>query len=115
MATITPQTQATSNVPGLALNMVAVTAAGDEVVLDGNPVILVRNGHATLPRTVTLDSQLATPPEGAAAADLAIVIPAGKLQRIGPLNRKAWANVNGRIALAYSDSGADLTIGAYKG
>lgn len=116
MANITPQRIVFP--PGLELTtasyLVAVAAGGDIVLNnDGNVVfIIVRNTHATLARTVTIDDSISVGPEGAQAfdADVDITINALKEKWFGKL---ILGRFTASVALTYSDAGADLLIGAF--
>lgn len=113
MATIAPQTKTGLD---LAMTMAAAAAGGDQVAnARGSVVVVVRNAHATLPRTVTLNSYQSTKLQGVGQLDHAVVVAAGKVALVGPLDKQAWNNPAGRVELAYSDSAADLTVGAYQG
>lgn len=116
MANITPQQIVFP--PGLevitASHFVAVTAGGDVVLNnDGNAMfIVIRNAHATLPRTVTIDDSVSVGPAGAQAfdADVDVVVTALRERWIGKLSPQRFT---ASVALTYSDAGADLLIGAF--
>lgn len=115
MATITPQNKTGLN---LALTYVAAAGAGDQVVNSkGSTVIVVRNDHATLTRTVTLNSYAdVSKRQGVGQTDLVLTLAAaGGTHICGPLDKAAWNNPQGRVELAYSDSGADIKVAAYQG
>lgn len=99
---------------GLASALAAAAAAGDSFANDGKRFLYVKNGHATLSRTVTLASQLPAGaiPQGAAAANLAVVVPALGERMIGPFDPGAFNDANGRVVATYSTE-ADLTVGAF--
>lgn len=101
--------------PGLTTPaFVAVTAAGDVVAPNNGATtfIVIRNAHATLTRTVTIDDSVSVGPAGAQAfdADVDIVIPALGEKWFGLLPTGRFTT---SIVLTYSDSGADLTIAAF--
>lgn len=95
----------------------AAAAGGDSFPLDGakKNFFRVKNAHAVNPRTVTIASQLpaGAVPEGAAAANLVVVVPALKDYMVGPVDPIAYRDANGRAVVTYSDAAADLTVGAY--
>lgn len=93
----------------------AAAAGGDAFALDGTKktFLRVKNANAAS-RTVTIASQLpaGAVPEGAAAANLAVVVTGLKDFFIGPIDPVAYRDANGRAVVTYSTE-ADLTVGAY--
>ena len=99
---------------GLNPALAAASAGGDAFPNTGRVFLRVKNGHATIARTVTLASQLppgAVPP-GAVKTDLAVVVPALGERWIGPLDPASFNDSNGRVVATY-DTEADLTVGAF--
>lgn len=112
MATLSVQTKSALALVG---NMAAAASGGDEVPnANGRTVLVIANRHASAARTVTLTSTRTKLAQGTAASNLATVIAAGKVAVIGPLDKASWNNVSGRVALSYSDSAADIFVGAYE-
>jgi len=99
---------------GLNPALAAASAGGDAFPNTGRAFLRVKNGHATLARTVTVASQLpvgAIPP-GAVKTDLAVAVPALSERWIGPLDPASFNDSNGRVVATY-DTEADLTVGAF--
>lgn len=97
--------------------LVAVAAGGDMIPnYTGKELIVLRNSHATLSRTITFDSVQAC--NYGSDHNLAITIPGSAtpvnriIQLPTPVSR--WKDTNGKVAITYSDSGADITIGVFK-
>lgn len=107
MATLTPQSVART---GLTPTFAAADVAGDEFVNDGNTLLHVKNGDAAS-KTVTVASQVSSPPVGTAATDLAITIPAGEERMIGPLPKSAFDDANGKVQVTY-DAVTSVTVAA---
>lgn len=110
MATLTLQTIIRA---GLDATLAAAAAGGDAFANDGRVFFRAKNAHGSASRTVTFASQIASAsvPEGAASANLAVVVPAGKDYMIGPFDPAGWNDANGRVVVTYS-SEADLTVAA---
>lgn len=94
--------------------LVAATAGGDSILsYDGKQFLIVNNAHATLSRTITLDSQEDCNQEF--DHDLAVVIPALETHLIkAPPPPARWKDSGDKLQITYSDAGADITIGAFK-
>lgn len=92
----------------------AAAAAGDAFANTGKQFLRVINGSGAATRTVTIVSQLASAsiPQGAAAANLAVVVPISGEKWIGPFDPAAFNDANGRVVFTYSTE-ADLTVAAY--
>lgn len=113
MATLTV---VTPDITGELTTLVAAAAGGDTFANTGSEYLVVRNAHATLARTVTIDSP-ATCSFGLAANaahDAAIVIAALTQQTIGPFPVGRFNTGAGMVVITYSDSAADLTVGVMK-
>jgi hypothetical protein len=101
---------------GVTLTFNAAAAGGDTMLNENKrTILLVRNAHATLPRTVTVAAvTTARPAAGSfpdqAVSDLAVVVPALSTAAIGPLPAAFNHATTKRLALSYSDAGADLSI-----
>ncbi len=116
MATVSP----VASVPGggVVLADTAAASGGDVVPNDRNNVfILVKNGHASATRTVTVAAQ--TTHRGASdgfpamtLSNAQVTVAAQGQQIIGPFPN-AFNNGSGQLALTYSDSGADITIAPF--
>ena len=111
MATLTVLTIARA---GLDATLAAAASGGDAFPNDGRRFLRVKNGHATLSRTVTIASQLPAGaiPQGSVKTDLAVVVPALKDYFIGPFDPASFNDANGRVVVTY-DTEADLTVGAF--
>lgn len=110
MATLT--SLGTTSINGLKLGaLAAATPAGDDFVNNGRSLLILTNGHATDPRTVTIQA-VKYCDTGAVQHDQEIVIPALKTWYVYAFNPKVW-NANGteKVSLTYSDSAADITVG----
>jgi hypothetical protein len=99
---------------GLNPALAAAAAGGDAFPNTGRAFLRVKNAHATVARTVTGVSQLPAGaiPQGAAKADVAVVVPALAERWIGPFDPASFNDANGRVVVTY-DTEADLTVGAY--
>jgi hypothetical protein len=98
---------------GAVETLVAAASGGDTVqTLTRQDFLIVKNSNATLPRTVTLNSQ-ETCNQGS-DHDLAIVVAALTTQLIKPpAPATRWKDTNGAMQIAYSAAAADLTVGAF--
>lgn len=96
--------------------LAAAAAGGDSFALTATKktFLRVKNANVGAARTVTIASQLPAGaiPEGAAAANIAVVVGASKDFMIGPIDPTAYRDANGRAVVTYSTE-ADLTVGAY--
>jgi hypothetical protein len=94
-----------------ATTLAAAAAGGDSFANDGKRFLRVKNGHATLSRTVTIAAQIpvGAVPQGAVKTDLAVVVPALKEYLIGPFDPAGFNDANGRVVVTYSTE-ADLTV-----
>lgn len=84
---------------------VAAAAGGDTV--EAGAILVVTNAHATLPRTVTLVTPQVVDGD-LAVADRAVVVAALTSEFIRVPS--SYKNEDGRVAVTYSDSAADLTV-----
>jgi len=110
MATLTKNAFTT----GSAVEALVAAAAGGDTVptLDRKDFIVVKNTHATLSRTVTLNSQEAC--NQGSDHDLAIAVAALTTRFIKPpAPGTRWKDVSGNLQMTYSDSAADLTVGVF--
>ena len=98
--------------------LVAAAAGGDTVLTyDSKDFLVIRNGHATLPRTLTIVNQEVD--SHGHDTDVAIVITAVTTRIVEPSQLPGGATrfkeaVTGSLQLTYSDSAADITIGAFR-
>lgn len=92
----------------------AASAGGDSFANNGKRFLRVINANGAATRTVTIASQLAAAaiPQGAAASNLAVVVPISGEKWIGPFDPASFNDANGRVVFTYS-SEADLTVAAY--
>jgi hypothetical protein len=86
-------------------------AGGDLIPNNGKTILLIRNGHATLPRTVTIPTPATH--RGLAVADLSVAVPAQGHRLMGPFEQGLFDNEAGQVQMTYTDSGADLTFGVF--
>jgi hypothetical protein len=112
MATLSVQTK---SAVGKSFSLAAATSGGDVVPnTDGGVVVLVQNADASA-KTVTVKSYYAaTPPAGTAKTDLAVVVAAGEVAKIGPLDAQTWNNSSAQVELTYS-AVTNVKVAAYKG
>ena len=112
MATLTVQTGTSA---GVALTFNTAAAGGDEVPnTDGTTVLLLRNGHATNPRTITIATP-ETRDSNLAVADRAITVAALTTTVVTDLNPTHYTkSTTGRMALTNTDSAADITVACFK-
>ncbi len=105
-------TLATPTQAGTAYAMTAAASGGDTFANSGREFVLVRNDHATDPRTVTFDAPGTCDFELAAHAnhDLAVVVVAQTQEMIGPFSLTRFNDASGLVHVTYSDAAADLTI-----
>jgi predicted transcriptional regulator len=112
MATLSVQTKS-----GVAksLSLANANSGGDVVPNDdGGVVIMVQNGDASS-KTVTVKSYFPNAiPEGLAKSDLAVVVAAGEVAKIGPLSAAPWNNASKQVELTYS-AVTSVKVAAYKG
>lgn len=98
---------------GAVATPVAASAGGDTFANDGKVYLRVKNAHATLPRTVTVDAP-GTCDFGAAAHaahDSVRVVAALTEVEIGPFPVDQFSATG---AVSYSDSAADLSVSAVR-
>jgi hypothetical protein len=99
-----------------AAELVAANAGGDTVSPGKTVILRVANGHATNPRTVTINDPNTPAPAGATAfnADLAVVV-AALTEAFIPVPADRFADpADGLAHVSYSNSAADLTVAAYR-
>lgn len=89
----------------------AAAAGGDKFANTGQELVLVKNGHGTDPRTVTLD--IRTTVDGQAVTDPTVTVAAGITKAIGPFPT-VYNDTDGNVNLTYSDSAANITVKVIK-
>lgn len=110
MATLTV---AEATLAGATHTLVAAASGGDQFSNDGKTLFIIKNAHATNPRTVTFDSLMLSNFE--TDGNIAVVVAALTTVIIGPFSPARFNNQStGRIGVTYSDSAADLTVQAVK-
>jgi hypothetical protein len=110
MATLSVQTITRS---GIVPSLAAVSAAGDVFPNDGRTFIWITNDHGSASRTLTIVTQGTV--DGLSVADRTVDITAANDRKlIGPFDPTVYNNASGQVALTYSDSGADMTIGVFR-
>ena len=99
---------------GLTPTYHAATSGGDELTNNGEMFVHVRNTHGSGTRTITFtpaNTQFIDSDNGITTkAAIALVVAAGGDEFLGPFKPAAWNNVNGRVAVTYSDSGANISF-----
>lgn len=90
----------------------AANAGGDKFVPGENVFLVIKNADATSKTATVVTPKEAF--EGAAIADIAIVVPAGKTHLAGPFPANKFGNPSdaGKAAITYSAVTA-VTIGAF--
>lgn len=97
---------------GIAPNLAAPAAGGDSFPWSPGAFVHVKNAD-TVAHTVTVASAYGSDaPLGLQPKDLSISVPAGAERKIGPFDRKAFANADNLINLSY-DAVTGLTLGAF--
>ena len=96
---------------GLTPSLAAAAAGGDEFANDGRTFFYASNGGAAS-RTVTID--VAKTVDGQAVTDRSVTVAAGAGTFIGPFPTSIYNDGDGHVNVTYSDSGADLTVGAFR-
>lgn len=109
MATLTVQTIART---GLETTYAAAAAGGDQFANDGKEFLHVKNGSGG-DITVTIESQVSSPPAGTAVTNQAVVVTAGEERMIGPFPKSAYNDASGYVQITYSGV-TTLTIAAIK-
>jgi len=110
MAALTP---AQPSLTGTVSTPAAAASGGDTFVNDGRTYLRVTNGHATDPRTVTVDAP-GTCNFGVSAHaghDSVTVVAALTTRDIGPFPVNQFSE---SCAVTYSNSAADLTVAAIR-
>tara|TARA_R110002020_G_scaffold17302_3_gene61001 strand:- start:94 stop:444 length:351 start_codon:yes stop_codon:yes gene_type:complete len=103
---------------GLTPSFAAATNGTDNMINTGVEFLVVKNGHGSATRTVTVTAQTTSVDDAAfgvlAKSNVAKTIAAGAEAYIGPFPVAAFNNASSQIVITYSDSAADITIGAFK-
>lgn len=96
---------------GVAQNLVAAAAGGDQFANTGKEIFIIENAHATLPRTVTFDVPN-TDNFGVSGSglDRAVVVAALTTLFIGPFPTGKFNDANKNVQVTYTDAAADLTV-----
>lgn len=111
MANLTTQTISSS--AGTVLTKANCASGGDSFANDGHTFLSITNAHATDSRTVTIDAKASANVPGLGnitLADTVVTVAAQTTKLIGPFPRGRFNNDQGKVALTYSNSAADLTI-----
>lgn len=106
MATLTA-TQVTR--VGITQTLAAAGAAGDQFANTGHEILVIKNGHGTDPRTVSIAIQQTVDGQSASTAKQ-VTITAGVTKVIGPFPRAIYNDANGFVQVTYSNSAANLTV-----
>jgi hypothetical protein len=107
MATLTVQSITRS---GLKPSYVVASGTGDQFSNAGKAFLHVKNAD-TVAHTVTVASQVAQPPPGTAAADIAVTVPAGEDRMIGPFPPNAFNDADKFVQATY-DAVTGVTVAA---
>ena len=102
--------ETTGNLDVLVLTENAAASAGDTVANDGRVIIMCRNTHGSATRTITFGGVVG--PTGR-DGDVVMTLTTGKIGIAGPFEKALW-NSSGNITVTYSDSGADIKVGAMR-
>ena len=112
MATLTPQ-----KIEELGLTISAYTACasgGDDFVNTGVEFVQVQNNHGSAARTVTITATTENISDITYGTlkkiNVTKTIAAGKSMFFGPFKMLAFNNADGKVAITYSDSAADMKI-----
>lgn len=105
MAVLTAQT---ISLAGVVVTSAAAASGGDSFPNDGRTHLSVTNAHATLSRTVTINSLQAN--NFGTDENVTVVVAALTTARIGPFNIYRFNDSAGRVGVTYSDLAADLTV-----
>lgn len=110
----TTQTPQSLSSNGVTPTMVAADATGHKFRNTGKEFLLVYNAHATVARIVTVTPVTTERPSSAVfpsltVPNIAVSIPALTRVLIGPFP-SAYNDADGNVNLAFSASGADLTL-----
>jgi hypothetical protein len=106
MAALTLQT---ISIAGVTPTYATAASGGDTFVNNGRTFLVVKNGHATLTRTITIDS-LTNCNQGF-DHNLTITAPAVSEIWIGPFEPSRFNNSSGAVSATYSTE-ANLTVAA---
>lgn len=100
---------------GVASTMATAAAGGDSFPNTGVEWVRITNAHAANARTVTFDAPGTCSFHLAANAahDLAVEVAALSTKIVGPFPVARFNDSNGRVAVTYSDSAADLSIAVF--
>lgn len=109
MATLTVQVIARA---GLTPTLAAAASGGDEFANEGYTFVEVVNAHASASRTITIVTQSTV--DSQAVADRTVVVAGPARAFIGPFATGTYNTANDRVQLTYSDSAANLTVGAFR-
>ena len=97
---------------GEVSDLTAAAAGGDTFAPGDNVYLEVANAHATLPRTVTIDSVRLS--DFGTDVNPEVVVAALTRVKIGPFPADRFrAAADGLVHVSYSDAAADLTIGVF--
>lgn len=107
MATLTVQSITRT---GLNPTYAAASALGYQVANNGRVFLHVKNGSASA-HTVTIESQVSTPPPGTSVSDVAVSVPAGAERMIGPFPPNAFNDADKYMQITYS-AVTSLTVAA---
>ena len=112
MATLTPQ-----KIEETGLTISAYTACasgGDDFVNTGVEFIQVQNNHGSAARTVTIAATTTDISDAIYGTlkkvNIIKIISAGQSMIFGPFKMLAFNNADGKVAITYSDSAADMKI-----
>jgi hypothetical protein len=97
---------------GLLYAVTAAASGGDAFTNDGRTFLAVYNEHVSASRTVTIAIQADV--DGQTPNGIEVTVAAGATQLVGPFPPRWYNDANGRVQMTYSDSGADLYVGAFK-
>lgn len=97
---------------GITPSLANAASGGDSFPNDGQVFVEVVNAHVSNPRTITFVTQATV--DGQAVADRTVTVAAATRRFVGPFPPGQYNDGNDRVVVTYSDSAADVTIGAFK-
>lgn len=109
MATLTVNTITRD---GVLYAVVAAAAAGDAFANDGRTLVALYNNHGTASRTVSFDIQKTVDDQD--PPSITVAVAAGETRLVGPFPTGIYNDPNGRVLMTYSDSAANIYVGAFK-
>lgn len=100
------------SIAGTVRTFANAAVGGDSFPNTGVEFVVIKNNHASAPRTVTFDSpgQCSFGAAANAAHDQPVIVAAQTERLAGPFSKARFNDANGRVAMTYSDAAADIQI-----